>query len=114
MALMGAVGSKRHTTSVNKEFGKVPLDVGVLRIQAVLGQECSMEVSSARVGGVKSAKTGFALQPCVQGDCLFAVHVYLCHLGEGGAVSTGAEGMDLFKRAGGLFAKLVAREVDYL
>ena len=62
----------------------------------------------------KAFKTLLGLQPGVQGQLVFAVHVRLLHLGEGGVEMHGAELVNLIIGAGGLAAELVAGNIQDL
>ena len=98
--------------TVDEELCEVPLDVGILVVEAVLRTEGGIEIGSTGVVEVKATETGFALEPCIKRCGILTIDIDLVHLREGDAVVAGAESVDFLKGAWCLLAKLVAGEVE--
>ena len=100
--------------AINKELGEVPLDVGVLVVEAILGAEHTVEVSTNAVGSVEPTEGCLGLEPHEKGIGAITIDVEFGHLRESDIVGAGTESMYLIVGTGGLFAELVAREVKDL
>ena len=99
--------------SVDKEFGEIPLDGGVVLVILVHFGKKSVH-GHGLYALAEALKTLLALEPAVQGQFVLAVYIGFGHLGEHGAEVDSAELVDLLVSSGRLASKLVARDVDDL
>lgn len=114
--ILGVVGGFKtchhFSRTVDEELREVPFDVVACAPRGVRFVKHLHEDGREFVSRIKAFEAFFALQPGIEGQFVLPVHLGLFELVVLHAEAERAKFMDFLVSAGGLAAKLVARNID--